>query len=253
MTQVPEKTIWADLLAEGASSIQAAGIMGNMQNESSFDPEAVGDQGTSFGLVQQHGSQYARLVTGNTQADLTAQLANIKGDIGLASGSTASAAGSSFAANFEKCVGCQVGGAQNQQRAANAAAILQAAQTGNWPQQSTGAAASSSNSVSGGLPCSILDPLGCVANAGSGLVTDFWKAPLQILSDSFGGFGIKEIIERAGLIIMGAILIIVGLVVLVKPSNIAEGAALVAAPEAAPAIAAEHSQRAVANKQKKEQ
>lgn len=115
MSAVPEQTIWNDLLAEGASSVQAAGIMGNMQNESGFDPESVGDQGTSFGLVQQHGA-YSYLVTGNTQADLARQLQNIKGDIGLASGSNAAAAGSAFAANFEKCVGCQVGGAQNQQR-----------------------------------------------------------------------------------------------------------------------------------------
>ncbi len=238
MSAVAEQTVWQDLLAEGASSIQAAGIMGNMFYESSFNPEAIGDQGTSFGVVQQHGSQYARLVTGNNQADLTAQLQNIRGDIGLASGSTASAAGSAFSANFEKCVGCQVGGSQNTQRSAEAQTIFNAAQSGNWPQQSTGAAAIGSSGSSSG--CSYgLNPISDINCAASQTVSAIGNAlnPVNWLQSAFG-VSFKEIAMRLGLVVMGAIIVIVGIVVLVKASNVAEVGAMVAAPEAAPAIAA---------------
>lgn len=225
MAVVSEQTIWQDLLAEGASSIQAAGIMGNMQNESAFDPEAIGDQGTSFGLVQQHGA-YSYLVTGNTQADLQRQLQNIKGDIGLASGSSASEAGSSFAANFEKCVGCEVGGSQNVQRSQNAQAIFNAAQTGNWPQQSTGAAAQTTASTKACIPffgipmclpgVSSLIPGG--SSVGSDLGSSLVSGIVSSISKMFGG-AIKDILMRLGLILLGGIIIIIGIIVLARTSS----------------------------------
>jgi len=215
MAVVPEQTIWNDLTGGGASNIQAAGIMGNMQNESAFDPEAIGDQGTSFGLVQQHGA-YSYLVTGNTQKDLAAQIKNILPNIGLASGSTAAAAGGSFAANFEKCVGCQPGGAQYAAREQNATNILAMAQSGNWQQGGTGTTGTTSSSS---LPCGLFSPQNCVINAVTGWTTDFWRVPLQIIEAAFGGFGLKEMIQRAGLIVMGAIFVIIGLYVLAHPSS----------------------------------
>jgi hypothetical protein len=62
------------LMANGYSRAAAAGIAGCISGESSGDPEAIGDQGTSFGLIQEHGSQYADLVTGNRTADFDRQL-----------------------------------------------------------------------------------------------------------------------------------------------------------------------------------
>jgi Phage tail lysozyme len=213
MSAVAEQTIWNDLLAEGASSVQAAGIMGNMQNESGFDPEAIGDQGTSFGLVQQHGN-FSFLVTGNTTADLTKQLQNIKGDIGLASGSSAGAAASGFAANFEKCVGCQVGGAQNLQRSSNAQAIFNMAQSGNWQQAATGAAAGSGGTQSATLTS--FNPLNLIPGfseiAGS-------LNPIKWIEDALGIPNFKDIIMRLGLILLGGIVIIVGIIVLTKSSG----------------------------------
>jgi hypothetical protein len=62
------------LVGNGYSKAAAAGIVACIAGESSGNPEAVGDQGTSFGLIQEHGSQYSGLVTGNASKDLQAQL-----------------------------------------------------------------------------------------------------------------------------------------------------------------------------------
>ena len=62
------------LMQNGYSRAAAAGIAGCISGESGGDPEAIGDQGTSFGLIQEHGSQYASLVTGNRTADFDRQL-----------------------------------------------------------------------------------------------------------------------------------------------------------------------------------
>jgi len=62
------------LMQNGYSRAAAAGIAGCISGESGGDPEAVGDQGTSFGLIQEHGSQYASLITGNRTADFDRQL-----------------------------------------------------------------------------------------------------------------------------------------------------------------------------------
>jgi succinate dehydrogenase hydrophobic anchor subunit len=134
MASVTPAQIYSELVSLGASTTQAIGIMANMINESRFDPEAIGDQGTSFGLVQQHGN-YAYLVTGNPAADMTAQLKLLvqNGGLGAASGSTAAAAAGNFSANYEKCVGCQAGGAQYNSRVANVAQLLQDLATGKWP------------------------------------------------------------------------------------------------------------------------
>jgi hypothetical protein len=116
--------IYKALISVGASSLQAIGIMANMMNESNFNPEAVGDGGTSFGLVQNHGD-YSYLVTGNPAKDMLAQIKNLvqSGGLSAASGSTAEQIAGNFAANYERCVGCQPGGAQYNSRVGNVAAV----------------------------------------------------------------------------------------------------------------------------------
>ena len=142
MAGVTPQQIWQALIGAGASSNQAAGIMGNMFYESSWDPEAqaVDSNGAvSSGLVQWNAASYPNsgsLVTGNPARDLAAQIAFLKstGGFSAASGTSATASGSNFAANYERCVGCQSGGSQNGLRSAKAAAVLAMAQSGKWPQ-----------------------------------------------------------------------------------------------------------------------
>lgn len=54
MAVADKKAIWNYLINAGASKACAAGIMGNIEAESSFNLAAVGDYGTSFGLCQWH-------------------------------------------------------------------------------------------------------------------------------------------------------------------------------------------------------
>jgi Phage tail lysozyme len=65
-------TIGQFLVANGYTPIGAAGIVGCVAGESSGNPEAVG--AGSYGIIQEQGSQYASLVTGNADKDLDAQL-----------------------------------------------------------------------------------------------------------------------------------------------------------------------------------
>ena len=128
--------VYTALTRAGASTIQAVGIMANMINESEFDPEAIGDNGTSFGLVQEHGSQYASLVTGNPTADMNAQIRVLaqNGGFAAASGGDIAQAAGNFSARYERCNGCQPGGDQYNQRVANASKVGNWVVTGKWPK-----------------------------------------------------------------------------------------------------------------------
>jgi hypothetical protein len=53
--------IAAQLSDLGYGPAQVAGIIGNLQHESSLDPNAVGDNGTSFGLAQWHADRWDAL------------------------------------------------------------------------------------------------------------------------------------------------------------------------------------------------
>lgn len=139
---VTEEQVYNALIAAGFNRSQAAGIMGNAQNESAFNTEAVGDQGTSFGLLQWHlpGYPFARsLVTGNPEQDLRAQIPHIVDAArGLNLTGSAGQVAGTWAADFERCVGCQPGGDQYNQRVANATRIYQQAVTGKWPSRAGG-------------------------------------------------------------------------------------------------------------------
>jgi hypothetical protein len=135
------KDIWDALEAAGASSIQAAGIMGNAIAESSLNPEARAMDSNGFysnGLWQFNEDSYPNsgsLVTGHPMADMLAQtrfLAQV-GGFKAAAGSTPAQAAASFAANFERCKTCASGGAQNATRQANAQSVAGWAAAGAWP------------------------------------------------------------------------------------------------------------------------
>lgn len=49
------------LMGLGYSKANASGIAGNLYTESKFDPQAIGDNGTSFGLAQWHKSRWDNL------------------------------------------------------------------------------------------------------------------------------------------------------------------------------------------------
>ncbi len=55
------KVIWNFLKAKGLSDAAAAGVLGNIQAECNFRLTAVGDNGTSFGLIQWHNGRWDNL------------------------------------------------------------------------------------------------------------------------------------------------------------------------------------------------
>jgi Phage tail lysozyme len=138
---VTPRDVWDELRAAGATPVQAAGIMGNMIAESQLDPEAVNPKG-AYGLVQWSTDAYPQassLVTGHPAADLVEQVKYLAqtGGFKAASGSTPAQAASSFAAGYERCAGCQHGGAQNTTRQASAGTVAGWAAAGNWPSTTT--------------------------------------------------------------------------------------------------------------------
>lgn len=139
--------VYKALIAAGASTAQAIGVMANMINESGLNAEANAMDSNgyrSYGLVQWNARSYpnaAQLVTGNCQQDIKAQVKFLALTGGFTaaspdgSGTGAQAAGS-FAANYERCQGCQPGGSQYQQRVGNAAKVESWITGGNWPTSS---------------------------------------------------------------------------------------------------------------------
>lgn len=128
------KGVFNALRSAGASVNAAIGIIANGINESHLDPEARAmDTNGKFsnGVWQFNEASYpssGSLVTGHPAEDLVRQvrfLAQV-GGLRAASGSTPQQAASNFAANFERCAGCQPGGAQNSSRVGNVAGVMKA-------------------------------------------------------------------------------------------------------------------------------
>jgi len=70
---------FGELTKLGYSPAQAAGVLGNLKIESGLDPNAVGDNGTSYGLAQWHKDRKTGLANyaashGMSQADPLAQI-----------------------------------------------------------------------------------------------------------------------------------------------------------------------------------
>lgn len=161
MAGVTPKQIYQALINAGASTIQAIGIMANGIAESGLNPEAIGDQGTSFGIWQQHGAGYAGLVTGNPEADMNAQVKVLaqNGGFAAASGSNAGEAAGNFSARYERCTTCQPGQSSYNQRVANAATVAGWVSSGKWPTSAGSATASAAGSAgSSGTSTSSKDP-----------------------------------------------------------------------------------------------
>ena len=174
------KDIWNMLESAGASSVQAAAIMGNAIAESSLNPEAqVTDSNgyLSSGLWQFNAQSYPgspSLVTGNPMKDAEAQVAFLAqvGGFKAASGATPSQAASNFAANFERCSTCAAGQTSNEQRAANANTVAGWATSDNWPASagtaSDSATLTSASTAAASAACLISWPSASVLPFGIG-------------------------------------------------------------------------------------
>lgn len=158
VTQAPgcgPQAIYTALLAAGFSTVQAVGAMANAINESALNPETpAGDGGHSFGLWQFNDNSYpdAPHPTGNCARDIALAVGYLKTHVSgsALSGSTGAEVAGNFAANFERCQGCQPGGAQWSQRVANAATVQGWISSGKWPTASGGISGGGGGSSGGG-------------------------------------------------------------------------------------------------------
>jgi hypothetical protein len=239
--------IFEALINAGFTENQAIGAMANAINESGLNPETpAGDGGTSFGLWQFHNTSYpdAPHPTGNCKQDIVDAVGYLKTHISgsALNGSTPAEVAGNFAANFERCQGCQPGGAQYNQRVANAATVAGWVTSGRWPAGSVGPSGGGNptqlNPGSGGggtggtgsnaPPASQYSRAACVANLSIPLLGDFCLLSKSQARGLIGGL----------LMLGGAILVLPGLIILVAAGFQGTGASRAAtqAAEKVPVI-----------------
>lgn len=155
-------SIWKALLAQGATPVQAVGIMANMWFESNWDPQcyAIDSNGLpSVGLVNWNNNPTAAgLRTGNDANDILSQVAYLVQSGGLQAAGVSNDPGqaaSSFAHNYEKCAACgyQGGSSQLTARAAYAQGLYPLALAGKWGSKvpsGSGTTGALDSSTSGG-------------------------------------------------------------------------------------------------------
>ena len=158
MANCGPKAIYTALIKAGFSTVQAVGVMANGIAESGLRPEVnvVDSNGyRSYGIWQFNARSYpnaASLVTGNCEADITAQVGLVKASASgqALSGSNAGEVAGNFAQFFERCATCSPGGDSYNARVANAATVAGWVSSGNWPTSTTGLSGANGSSSSSG-------------------------------------------------------------------------------------------------------
>jgi Phage tail lysozyme len=210
--------IYQDLINAGMSSAQAAGVEGNMESESSLNPEAnaMDSNGKrSYGLIQWNAGSYpsaSKLVTGNVSADIAAQIQYLLHDTNNISkglnGTTAAQVAGNFAQYVEVCQGCNPGGSSYNKRVAQAQQLYNEAVSGNW--------GSSNGTLNlSGSATTAQDASTTTQNAGLAETFMGW------LLNAFGVPDLKDLMERLGLILLGGALVAIGFVMI--NINLAKG------------------------------
>lgn len=140
-SDITPEVLWRQLTSSGLSSVQAAGVFGNMIAESSLNPESdvVDSNGYhSYGLFQFNALDYpgaSSLVGHDPLSDAYAQISYFLQVVPKSAldGSTPAEVASNVASQFERCQTCQGGGTSNKLRQAYATSAAGWAQAGNWP------------------------------------------------------------------------------------------------------------------------
>lgn len=207
--------IYQYLTGQGYSGTAAAGILGNIEQESTGNPESVGTGGA--GLIGWTPPSAAfpdqPIVTGSPKNDLSAQLTD------LWAWNQRNAAGPSFLnkatspANaallyMNQAERPAVATENLANRQASAIAVANAAKTGNWKA---------------GTP----SPTGTTTS----ITSDIGSSLIDSLLTSLGIPSLPDMFKRLGLILFGGILVIVGIMVLIGKQGVMN-IALTAVPEA---------------------
>lgn len=161
---VRPREIYALLQRKGLSTAQAVGVMANMFAESRLNPESGGTDSNgkwAGGLIGWNEGSYpnvrGKLVTGNPQRDVRAQVdylfTSTNGVQAGLKGATAADVAGNWAANVERCQGCQPGSTIANgwtARRGYAAMIEKWVSSGNWPKSAGGVIATGGGGGGGG-------------------------------------------------------------------------------------------------------
>lgn len=271
------ETAYEYFLTHGFSPADAAGIVGNLIQESGVNPESQQSGGPGRGIAQwsQGGRWNPSLMTGNQQIDLLAQLNFIDQELqsnpsyGLASllkASTPQQAASIFSADYERpgIIGNRINDATD---------VANMAATGNWPTATSGSVSLTSTATtasSGGgffnqmmgflIPgysgaSSAISDTGRIADA-IGAVAGYGatKQPQKTQSHTFLGSldellnptitlfnpwgAITMFLARGGLALLGVVMILGGVSIIVFGTNVGREAVGVGVKKAATAAIA---------------
>ena len=190
------KAIYSLLTAAGLSPNAAAGILGNIEQESGGNPSA-GNYPANYGLIQwtpanQSGYTVPRGSSVATQVTYIIKYIEANGSIADINthSPTPSAAALYFSTNYERPL---ASAANNPNRESSAEAVAVAASSGNWPQ-AAGLTSDTSAGTSGGI-------LGIPSEI-TGAFTDFDTILKDILSPGFW-LRIGAFFAGVGLLIAG--------------------------------------------------
>jgi hypothetical protein len=188
------QAIWNFLIGQGFSNNAAAGIEGNIEQESGGSPTA-GSNPPGAGLIQILGDP-----GGSLSSELQKTMAYIRANGSVsdinAHASTAENAALWFSQKYERPL---ASAANNPNRESSAAQVLQAATSGKWPSSPNGSAGSDATTT-GILSNPIISAIEPVLS---------WTGN-QLLS-KLGVSDLKDALERLGLILLGVALILLGL------------------------------------------
>lgn len=209
------QAIYTFLTAQGFNANAAAGILGNMEQESGGSPTAGSDP-PGAGLIQ---------ILGDTGGTLTSELAktmayiNSNGSVAdiNANASSPAAAALYFSTKYERPNPADANNANRQQSAQDVAA---AASSGNWP---AGTAANPSGSTdSTGASTATLDS---IVSSATGLVKD-----LDSIATVFTYLSSPGHWARIGMFFVGVFLLVAAIIALVKAPGGKGGAMPVPVP-----------------------
>ena len=218
------QVIWDDLIAAGASPLQAAGIEGNIAQESGGNPEsqvpdptgtdpsawshglvmwndAGAGAGISGGANGKNAGSWGQYITGNPTADIGAQIDYLvqHGALADATGTTPQDVALHFEQAFERAAP-QYANLPN--REDSAAMVANAAATGVWPTTTSAAGTATGVWPATTSATGTAQTTGILSNA----VGSIWSPP-------------SGLITRALLVIVGLALLIVGVNALTKTNQ----------------------------------
>lgn len=216
------QAIWNFLLQQGFNQNAAAGIEGNIEQESGGDPRA-GTNPPGAGLIQILGDP-----GGSLQSELQKTMTYIRQNGSVqdinAHASTPQSAALWFSTRYERPL---ASAANNPNREQSAADVLAAARSGNW--QTTSGPVQNATPTSFGIPglnlpfpFNLFPGLGGSSNPINDISNSIGSIFEKGIQKAFGVASFKDLWERLGLILLGVVLIIVGIHILATGSRQAE-------------------------------